>query len=253
MAYLIQIFFFKYGKIFTPKNKYIYPFPIQLLLAHKNQTEYDDGSTATTYLVTPSFTCQNPNHPHHRSHFAGIRSYPIEETVFEESTAGSIVTVIDTTSSTSTARLNDSATPDIILTNQSKSILNDFNDEQLSNLTTRALTIQSKKSTSATAAANQPSTSPVMTSSNSNLSHSNEAGTKSFKSKNKNVPKSKQLLWCTIPNVKLRTNPLSNQAKIRLNYYIYCFFFGLKIVFGSYTLNSVGIWIFVLNFLFERL
>lgn len=161
------------------------------LLAHKI-TEYDDGSTATTYLVTtPTFICQNPNHPHHRSHFTGFRSYPIEETVVEESTASSIVTVIDTTSSTSTvACLNDgTTTPDILLTNHSNSDLNDFDDEKLSNLTVRALTIQSKKSTSATAtvtatamaAPNQPSaSSPVMTSSNSNLSHSNEAGTKSL-------------------------------------------------------------------------
>lgn len=140
-------------------------------------------------MVTPSFTCQNPNHPHHRSHFAGFRTYPIEETVVEESTASSIVTVIDT-SSISTARLNDSTTPDILLTNHSNSNLNDFDDEKLSNLTTRALKIQSMKCTSATATAadNQPSTSPSAMSSNSNLSHSNEAGTKSFKSK-RNKPK----------------------------------------------------------------
>lgn len=141
-------------------------------------------------MVTPSFTCQNPNHPHHRSHFAGFRTYPIEETVVEESTASSIVTVIDT-SSISTAHLSDSTAPDILLTNHSNSNSNDFDDEKLSNLTTRALMIQSKKCTSATAMAadNQPSTSPPAMSSNSNLSHSNEAGTKSFKSKKKKKSK----------------------------------------------------------------
>lgn len=77
-------------------------------------TEHDDDSDAT-YLITPHHHCQNPSHAHHYSHHqhgSGYR-YPMAETVVEESTGGSIVTVI---SNTSTIRPNDS-TPDIVLTN----------------------------------------------------------------------------------------------------------------------------------------
>lgn len=59
-------------------------------------TEFDDGSAAATYLITPSFTCQNPSHSHHPSHFQPCYRPQMVDTVVEESTGGSIVTVIDT-------------------------------------------------------------------------------------------------------------------------------------------------------------
>lgn len=71
--------------------------------------EQDDG-LESTYLVTPSHLCQNPSHAHHQSHHPSYR-FPVADTVVEESTGGSIVTVI----SNSTMRINDS-TPDIVLT-----------------------------------------------------------------------------------------------------------------------------------------
>lgn len=134
-------------------------------------------------MVTPSFTCQNPNHHHHRSHFAGYR-YPVEDTVVEESTASSIVTVISAASS-STARLNDSTTtPDIILTKHSTNSDFDLNsnvdDETLSTMATRSLSIKSKKMHKMDEAA---ASTEQITSSSTNLSHTTEAGTDQTKKK----------------------------------------------------------------------
>lgn len=46
-------------------------------------------------MITPSFTCQNSNHAHHPIHFQS--SYRLVDTVVEESTGGSVVTVISNT------------------------------------------------------------------------------------------------------------------------------------------------------------
>lgn len=82
-----------------------------------HNVEHDDG---LEYLVAPSHLCQNPNHAHHHSHHTSYR-YPVADTVVEESTGGSIVTVISTNS---TVRTND-LTPDIILTH-SESVSEDY-------------------------------------------------------------------------------------------------------------------------------
>lgn len=58
-------------------------------------TDFDDGSAAPTYSITPSFTCQNLSHSHHPSHFPLYHRQLMVDTVVEESTGGSIVTVID--------------------------------------------------------------------------------------------------------------------------------------------------------------
>lgn len=154
-------------------------------------------------MVTPSFTCQNPNHHHHRSHFAGYR-YPVEDTVIEESTASSIVTVINaatsSSSSTSSSRPNDTTTPDIILTKHSNSDECDQNsnvDDTLSTLATHSLSMKTMRpiheTDDSTTAAVIHGDSSSVSSSNSNLSHSNEAGTVETIQKN-------------FPNFK-RTNP----------------------------------------------
>lgn len=62
-------------------------------------------------MVTPSHLCQNPCHAHHLSHHPS-HGHSVADTVVEESTGGSIVTVISNTSNWT----ND-PTPDIILTN----------------------------------------------------------------------------------------------------------------------------------------
>lgn len=88
--------------------------------------EQDDG-LESTYLVTPSHLCQNPSHAHHQSHHLGFR-FPVADTVVEESTGGSIVTVI----SNSTIRTND-FTPDIILTHSDSDTEAHQMDDHLSN------------------------------------------------------------------------------------------------------------------------
>lgn len=71
------------------------PPPIQPTPLHL-YTDFDDGSAAPTYLITPSFTCQNPSHSHHISQFPPSYRQNWVDTVVEESTGGSVITVIDT-------------------------------------------------------------------------------------------------------------------------------------------------------------
>lgn len=87
-----KYFFFKQisnVKLMNPK-----PHPFKTPI-HHHHTDFDDGSAAPTYLITPSFTCQNPSHSHHLSHFPPCYRQHLVDTVVEESTGGSIVTVID--------------------------------------------------------------------------------------------------------------------------------------------------------------
>lgn len=100
-------------------------------------------------MVTQNQYCQNPSHAHHHSHHhhqhhnqSGYRHLVartvVEESNPEESTGGSIVTVIDNTAS---IKANDS-TPDIVLTNSETDTQPMHTDEHLS-ITTRSLSIQS--------------------------------------------------------------------------------------------------------------
>lgn len=127
--------------------------------------EHDDGSDAT-YLLTPSQHCQNPSHAHHYSHHQSYR-HPVGDTVVDESTGGSVVTVISTTPS---IRANDT-TPDIILTN-SESENGAHIDETLSTAT-RTLSIQSL-------AQWHDTTDPSATTLHEPNSNGNEAGTDSI-------------------------------------------------------------------------
>lgn len=100
------------------------------LISH--DLEHSDGSDAT-YLLTSSQLCQNPSHAHHHSHHASYR-FPVADTVVEESTGGSIVSVVGNATKhvtkSNTANINPNTSvnvnvntgnnttpPDIILTN----------------------------------------------------------------------------------------------------------------------------------------
>ncbi|XP_031619398.1 serine-rich adhesin for platelets isoform X3 [Contarinia nasturtii] len=107
--------------------------------------EHDDDAT---YLITPNHDCQNPSHAHHISHHRhhGVSScyrYHVADTVVEESTDDSIVTVI---SSTPSIRANESPTipttptPNIILTN-SETVENETYIEETSLHAARSLSI----------------------------------------------------------------------------------------------------------------
>lgn len=144
--------------------------------------EHDDDSEST-YLVTPSPLCQNPSHAHHCSHHHSSYRYPVADTVVEESTGGSIVTVI---SNTASIRVND-LTPDIVLTN-SESESGIHIDETLSTAT-RSLSIHNKlqnkrnDTIESSALSTSPSSSSIETTTaqatEQNLNN-NEAGTDSI-------------------------------------------------------------------------
>lgn len=110
------------------KNKTKNTFRSFNLISH--DLEHSDGSDAT-YLLTPSQLCQNPSHAHHHSHHASHNRFPVADTVVEESTGGSIESVIINTATTTLTNTTITATtnsrgntpnnntfpPDIILTN----------------------------------------------------------------------------------------------------------------------------------------
>lgn len=102
---------------------------------NSHNVEHDDGLDST-YSVTTSHLCQNPSHAHHISHHPVYR-FPVADTVVEESTGGSIVTVI----SNSTIQMNDS-TPDIILTHSESEIDVHIVDDHLSDAA-RSISIKS--------------------------------------------------------------------------------------------------------------
>lgn len=147
--------------------------------------ELDDDSEST-YLVTPNRYCQNPSHAHHYSHQQSGYRYPVahtvvEETNPEESTGGSIVTVINNTMAS--IKANDS-TPDIVLTNSETDTQIDADAD--ANLTiataTRSLSIQSNDNGDDMA---DPSTSSAPTVATSQATDTisndnNEAGTGSL-------------------------------------------------------------------------
>lgn len=102
-------------------------------------TEHDDDLDAT-YLVTPNQHCQNPSHAHHINHHNSSYRCPVTDTVVEESTGGSVVTVIN---NTSTIRANNS-TPDIVLTNFEMENATNIDEDTFSNAA-RTLSIRKLK------------------------------------------------------------------------------------------------------------
>lgn len=164
------------------------------------RTEHDDDAT---YLVTPNHHCQNPSHAHHISHhrYHGVSScyrYPVADTVVEESTGDSIVTVI---SNSPTLRANESSitmtpTPNIVLTN-SETVEHDTHIEDTLSQATRSLSINklinktdeaiedplklSPSSASLTSSTSTPlpTTAPAIDS----ISNYNETGTDSIQTK----------------------------------------------------------------------
>lgn len=161
--------------------------PFSKFAIYRPNIEHDDEAT---YLVTPNRYCQNPSHAHHYSHHHHQSSYrhSVAHTVFEEanpeeSTGGSIVTVINNTASILT---NDS-TPDIVLTNsdtpEPDTQTNHTDDEHLSTAA-RSLSIKSidnedelgDPSTSLTTVSQATETIP----NNNNNNNNNDEGTGSL-------------------------------------------------------------------------
>lgn len=116
--------------------------------------------------------CQNPSHSHHHSH----HRFLVADTVVEESTGGSIVTVI----SNSTMRANDS-TPDIILTHSDTENEAHNVDDHLSHAA-RSLSIKSIDQQDETIENASPSSSTVTTApaTEQTSNNNNEAGTDSI-------------------------------------------------------------------------
>lgn len=164
-----------------------------------HNTEHDDDDSDATYLLTPSHLCQNPSHAHHFSHHQSSYRYPVAETVVEESTGGSIVTVI---SNTASIRAIDS-TPDIVLTNSESESGTHFDDEIPCATARSLLSINDKNNIDETTdpsvalLSSSPSFTTTEQATEQNLNN-NEAGTDSIQTKHFSTNNCKHIITTMI-------------------------------------------------------